>query len=322
LEGLERLHAKVRRIYELNNAGDKLGLLITEGPHQDTQDLQLPVFRWFNRWLKKENPIIDMAAVKLFTPQQLKVFDTIPKDEITSKCYENFTKLAEEVSVKPGDPGWVKQRDAWLTGLREKTFGGWPVASDPGKLQFLVGMDNSGGQQEAYNLESEAGVNLRISISRNPTSVKPRRVRVIIDGANPPPAPPETVDVVISPRGTGPTVLANDPKYQVQMRRRMMLLGQTLAGMQVWDVRRAIQAVRSMDGLRVLPLELVAGRDMTEVASFATLFEPGIESLHLVEPPRGDKEAPDFLNWSRVITPNQLSMLAQDRCKVVVGELK
>jgi len=37
---------------------------------------------------------------------------------------------------------------------------------------------------------------------------------------------------------------------------------------------------------------------------------------HQSEPPRTDKEAPDFLNWSRVVTPQQLLSLAQSRCKV------
>ena len=85
LDGVARLHEKVRRIYDLYDAADKLGLLITEGPHKDTQELQVPVFRWFNRFLKKEQPLIEDAAVPLFTAQQLKVFEQLPSDEITSK---------------------------------------------------------------------------------------------------------------------------------------------------------------------------------------------------------------------------------------------
>src|SRR5207248_4864907 len=60
LDGVVRLHGKVRRIYELFGASTNLGLLITEGPHRDTQDLQLPVFRWFNRFLKGEDPLIEI----------------------------------------------------------------------------------------------------------------------------------------------------------------------------------------------------------------------------------------------------------------------
>ena len=84
LEGVVRLHAKVASIYKLYNATNALGLLITDGPHKDTQDLQLPVFRWFNRFLKREDPLIDMAARPAFTPPQLKVFDALPADERTT----------------------------------------------------------------------------------------------------------------------------------------------------------------------------------------------------------------------------------------------
>jgi hypothetical protein len=95
-----------------------------------------------------------------------------------------------------------------------------------------------------------------------------------------------------------------------------MLLGQTLAGMQVWDVRRAAHAIRNLKDFGTLPMHFHASPEMTEVATFAAIFEPGIASLTLTQAPRTDKEAPDFLNWSRVVTPQQLLSLAQSRCKV------
>jgi hypothetical protein len=55
---------------------------------------------------------------------------------------------------------------------------------------------------------------------------------------------------------------------------------------------------------------------MTEVATFAAIFEPGVRALTLAQAPRTDKEAPDFLNWSRIVTPKQLLGLAEARCKV------
>ena len=57
---------QVRRIYKLQGADQNLGLLITEGPHQDTQDLQVPVFRWFNRFLKNDTGTVDQVATKFF----------------------------------------------------------------------------------------------------------------------------------------------------------------------------------------------------------------------------------------------------------------
>src|SRR5262249_47186085 len=118
LDGVVRLHEKVRHIYGLYHASDKLGLLITEGPHHDTQELQVPVFRWFNRFLKDQTPLIEMAAVPLFSGQQLKVFDQLPADSNTAQCYEHFTPLANEAAPLDSDTA--------LAELKEKTFGGWP----------------------------------------------------------------------------------------------------------------------------------------------------------------------------------------------------
>ena len=95
-----------------------------------------------------------------------------------------------------------------------------------------------------------------------------------------------------------------------------MLLGQTLAGMQVWDVRRTAQAAKKMEGLAGVPMHLHASPEMTEIAAFAAIFEPNVASLTLAQSPHNDKEAPDFLNWSRIITPKQLLHLAEARCKV------
>ena len=74
LEGVMRVHREVAAVYRALGASAKLGLLITEGPHQDTQDLQVPAFRWFNRFLKNEDPLIRVPAEKLFQPAQLRVF--------------------------------------------------------------------------------------------------------------------------------------------------------------------------------------------------------------------------------------------------------
>ena len=53
---------------------------------------------------------------------------------------------------------------------------------------------------------------------------------------------PATTHVIVLPRGLGRHKWNQDPKKQIQNRRRFMLLGQTLASMQIWDVRRCADA--------------------------------------------------------------------------------
>jgi hypothetical protein len=351
LDGVMRLHEKVRRIYDLYGATDKLGLIITEGPHRDTQELQLPVFRWFNRFLKGEQPLVEMAAVPMFTGQQLKVFESLPADEITSKCYENFTRVASDADSLNTDQA--------MADLRLKTFGGWPEINAPPPPRELASAEHEGVRLTVFEFESQPGITLRFYLAR-PTDgpVKGLHLETVDEqnwheqmmlaragfadafheefaraGIRPDePVSSDTAQklsgwmnyirerheafVTFAPRGTGMTALSADKKYVDMIRRRFMLLGQTLAGMQAWDTRRAAQSVRQMEGFARLPLHFHASASMTEVAAFASLFEPDVASLTLANEPRPDKEAPDFINWSRIITPHQLLSLARNRFAV------
>jgi hypothetical protein len=122
--------------------------------------------------------------------------------------------------------------------------------------------------------------------------------------------------VTVPPRGVGMSALSADKKYRDMVRRRFMLLGQTLAGMQVWDTCRAAEAVRQIEAFAKLPLHFHASPSMSEVGTFAVLFAPEVASVTLANEPRPDKEAPDFLNWSRIVTPQQLLALARQRVMV------
>jgi hypothetical protein len=127
---------------------------------------------------------------------------------------------------------------------------------------------------------------------------------------------PGEVYVTFMPRGAGLTVLTDNERHITQARRRFMLLGQTLAGMQVWDVRRCLQATRTLPGCDKAVVQLWGKGDMSSVVSLASLYEPAIGQLNLTEYPQNDKEQPDYLNISRIVTPKQILDLAAMRSKV------
>ncbi|NBV23237.1 MAG: acetylxylan esterase [Proteobacteria bacterium] len=353
LDGVVRVHERVRGIYDLHNKPDQLGLILTEGPHKDTQELQVPVMRWFNKWLKQNEAPVPNYAEKLFTPQQLKVFEKLPGDEITSKCYENFTQLAvESAAFEPQKA---------LAQLQAKTFGGWPAtgAAVPVNVREVATTTTDNVRLSVHEFDSENGIRLRFYLAR-PSLIAPKELHIeTVDESNwrqqlllakagfagafgqelvragidpQSPVTPEqqkqfagwmryirdhgAAYITFAPRGVGPTALGGDKRYQSQVRRRFMLLGETLASTQVWDVHRASEVARGLPGLGELPLHFHASPEMTEVATFAALFEPKLASLTLAQPPRSDKDAPDFLNWSRFVTPGQLLQLAQQKTRV------
>ncbi len=349
LDGVQRTFALARKVYDLHGAKTKLGLVIGPGPHKDTQDLQVPVFRWFNRHLKGEDPLIETAATSLLRPEQLKVFSTLPPDSINTNIHETFVPSARSPIIPQTSEAWRAQRDAWMTALREKVFAGWPEASPPLELKPAFSVERSGLKFQAWDFTSQPQVQLRLYAMQRTGGRKPERavmtvldaagfeawlgamqslfVRELTDELTGQPAPPDdergfaelreqllingTARIWLAPRGIGLTAWNPDPKKQIQIRRRFMLLGQTLDGMRVWDIRRALQAARAVKSLGTAPLTLEAGGEMGVNAVYASLFEPGLTELNLRSLPASHRQGPDYLNVLRVLdVPQAVAMAA------------
>ena len=84
-----------------------------------------------NRFLKGEQPVIEMAAKKFFTPGQLRVFDKLPVDAVNTNVQSLFVPKANPLSAEELNA----KRNALLTTLKEKCFGGWPDAVTPRAAQ-------------------------------------------------------------------------------------------------------------------------------------------------------------------------------------------
>lgn len=350
MDGVLRVHERVRRIYDLYGAGDSLGLAMVEGPHKDVQELQVPVFRWFNRFLKGIEVPIEAAALPRFSGEELRVFRTLPADERNTSCHEWFPRTASEALP-------VEASRA-ISELRWKTFGGWPAGLPEASLREVNAREMDGVRYAIHELESQPGMILRVHWLRRAGVEREDGIRLVavdevqwgewlasmrgrfgelladelavasgvsvgaLAGRHPGghgrwwdsvKSGAESV-VLVVPRGVGLTALSPEARYQVHVRRRLMLLGQTLAGMQVFDVLRASGAVRAVAGAAPIRWEATPG--MVEVMAFGSLFQDGLEGLELPGPIRGDKEAPDFLNGSTVVTPGQLMSLCRGRCRV------
>ena len=326
LDGVMRVHDQVRKIYRLLGAEKNLGLLITEGPHQDTQDLQVPVFRWFNRFLKDETGPVDKVATSFFEPQQLRVFDKLPSDQIDTSIEETFVPKAPAPQLPTSAKEWNQQREKWVAALTKKTFGGWPQSPADLEEKQTFAATKNGMRLRVYDFMSQHDVGLRLFVAQaEKTSPKQVILRVQseatwnkwIDGVgrnfadelgtmaprqSGTAAPVNSsvsspaIFIWFAPRGIGPTAWTGDAMKQAQILRRFALLGQTLDGMRVWDVRRAIQAIRSVDDLKKLPLVVRSESQMAVVSLYAGLFEPGISRLELVNLPASHNKGPQLLN--------------------------
>jgi hypothetical protein len=103
-----------------------------------------------------------------------------------------------------------------------------------------------------------------------------------------------------APRGVEPAGWQANAKTANQVRRRYMLLGQTLDSMRVWDIRCAARAIKAMPEFAKTPLYVRSKRQMGVNAAYAALFEPQIQKVKLEGLPASHAEGPDYLNVLRV----------------------
>ena len=182
LDGVVRLYNQTRRIYQLYGKTNQLGLLITEGPHADTQDLQVPVFRWFNRFLKGQSPLIEMAATNFFPPEQLRVFDKLPEDQMNTRIDESFVPIA----APPGPPGPLGSaaeadgRQECLAALRAKVFAGWPGERGPTQAGLATQATQGAVRLRTYEFDSQPNVNLRLFVLQDPKVKRPEEVLLTV----------------------------------------------------------------------------------------------------------------------------------------------
>jgi dienelactone hydrolase len=177
LDGVVRTFDQVRRIYRLYDTTEKgtsakVALNISPGPHKDTQELQIHAFRWFNHYLKNDDSLVEDTALKFFEPEQLKVFDKLPEDQINTEIQETFALAAPPADVPVDQAAWEALRDGWLTALREKAFRGLPVnetalaggpAAHPPARQ-LWSVEKEGVRFAAYEFTSQEPFALRLYV--------------------------------------------------------------------------------------------------------------------------------------------------------------
>jgi len=131
-----------------------------------------------------------------------------------------------------------------------------------------------------------------------------------------------TVLCFVAPRGVGPTAWTGDERKQTHIRRRFILLGQTLDGMRVWDVLRALQALEKIPGLKGKPLTVEAQGVTAGVALYASVFGPAPSRLRLTNLPATHRDGPIFLNVLRFLDIPEALALAAERVEVLELEYR
>lgn len=356
LDGVVQVHSQVRKIYELYGKPTHLGLNITEGPHKDTQELQVHEFVWFNRFLKQAESPIDQVAVKFFEPEQLRVLTAVPNDQRNTRIQETFVAPAQ-ITTPTTTAEWDAMKSNWMQRLNSLSFGAWPenetstevrsvgsevqnqirwteyefLSQEPYRLPLVVTQPESVGSSSAKRVVLH--VLDQAEWERTNRWIKRSRGKNETVSTSESTAPtenadfelflqqcrqPDTCHVFFTPRGIGTTEWTRHERERIHIRRRFALLGQTDDSARVWDTRRAIQSIRALAEFRDLPITINGQSRAAGWGLYASLFEPPVAELQLTDLPVNHVEGPIFLNVSRILELPQTVAMAADRSLVVL----
>jgi hypothetical protein len=123
----------------------------------------------------------------------------------------------------------------------------------------------------------------------------------------------------VCPRGVGPDGWTHlTANKQTQLRRRLLLLGESLESGQVWDIRQAAAALRNVPGFAKTQFWLQSQRTMAANALYASLFIPDVHRLDLHAMPASHRDGPTYLNVLRHLDLPQAAALAAEHSTVAL----
>lgn len=354
LDGVVEVFNRTRALYRTLGKEGNVGLHIAEGPHKDTQPLNFGTFNWINRWLKGADrmDLIDEPAKKMHAPRELRVFNELPKDEKVTTVDEYFVAPFIAPSEVKTKKEWAALRDAWMKALREDCFRAWP--SEPVKMLAVkpaVAVAD-GLRLTTTQFASEEPFNPTLWILHR-EDVKPEDLELVVlnvlddeswkefsqlAAAGFPTQFPGVTGAAaafaeerkmllgtkwamayVCPRGVGPqSWAALSPVKQTHLRRRLLLLGESLESGQVWDIQQAVAGLRNTAGFAKVPVWLQSQNVMAANTLYASLFIPDVKRLDLHGLPATQREGPIFLNVLRHLDLPQAAALAAERATLAI----
>ena len=360
LDGVYRTFLKTREVYRLLDAAEDVSLHITSGPHKDTQELRVHAFRWFNHYLKNDDALIHKPAEKFFEPEDLRVFKTqLPADEKNTEISHSFVPTAQSRTVPDNTQAMADLVEDVQSTLLDKAFRAWPKDPVDLNVRKVADAFAEDLVMTSYDFTSQEGIDLRMYLVHRKDLEKAEHAIVHVQGQDdwidflafyqdafgdrdvlkgeffPDQVPDglpdfeayrqkmlksDVINVMVSPRGVGRTIWDQSERKQVQHQRRFYLLGESLGGMQVWDVRRALQAIRKIDTAAGATI-MIGGYDHSAaLVMYASLFED-VTTIGMTRMAESDIESLPLFNVSRFFNVDQIVAAAASRQRVILNQI-
>ncbi|MCC6511196.1 MAG: alkaline phosphatase D family protein [Pirellulaceae bacterium] len=300
IDGVIRIHTDVADFYQRLGATNKFGLLLTPGPHQDTQELQTGAFRWLLLHLNGQPITIDRHAAKELETNQLQVFtQETPADQRVTSVSNWFVAGDNTVTVpaaaaKQWPSQWANELDRLapqdlpqdLTveyavaheGIHNKIS--WqlleqqlPAPADKSTWRsYMLVLNQPALGAPASNVPAVVHVGALSETAVTPSSIpellgEEGSLTKLVS------TKPDRPHIVLLPRSQQISAASLSVRARTQLERRFYLLGDSTERLALADMRRQLQWLKRTQVLKpsISQIELVGYQRHSPLAVLAAL---------------------------------------------------
>jgi len=343
IQSIRQVYLQLKRLYEMLGAADNLRLVETPGAHSYHRISRTAIFSWFLKHLQgREIPPeqvgdIDESKEHMEPLEALRVYvDGEPKGNRVKTIHDEFIKLAQPPKIESVADLERARKDV-VSKLMQKTFNAFPKEAPPLNLEVEFEFAHDGATGCRFAFTSEEGWRLHgvLTIPRNAE----QPAAAILAPRNAHEARNETerflgrinapwAKVVVELRGTGDTAWGEELQWHI--RRAAAWTGRTIASMRVYDLLRALEAIRLLPQIDPDSITIAARGEMAAVALYAALLDGRIKAMVLQSPPAtqnapsnpdGHGEAIEMLNCLQITDLPQVAGLLYPTELVFVGDM-
>jgi hypothetical protein len=128
--GFRDVYQRIRPIYELYGAADKIAEYEHDAPHADIVPFRKEANEWINRWIKNDSTPFVEGDIQREPSPTLMALNSYPPDAINGHIDKTFFRSATP-SAPANLAAWTKRRAALLAEIKDKTLRGLPRDKTP-----------------------------------------------------------------------------------------------------------------------------------------------------------------------------------------------
>jgi cephalosporin-C deacetylase-like acetyl esterase len=336
MDAFNEMVSKMREIYRLYKADDALRTAVTPGGHADTEAIRLPVYSFFlKEFLGIDTPVMTEGPVDEPPPEQLICFrNGLPIDERLTRIDEDLIPMRMTRVGPEGARRHLKAAELTNT-LRAEVFRYFPDTPAPLRPEWSEAAISQNRRIQKVTFTSFDGLRVRATYSL-PAHATPavrlpailivdHRKGIPVWGNEQPLERNQWGDravLIVETLDRGSRALEqnlrsfSDDDVLHHMKRQAMVAGTTLESMQLYEVVRSLDLIRSLSEVDPARITIVGKGEDGVNGMYAALLDGNASRVILQSPPASHVQGPHYLGVLRYTDIPETAAVLGDRLSV------